>query len=185
MPTDIDPELILDALADGLSTEKVSRRYRVPLDEVRRIMKEATERCYDGAHLREHWMLEDRRLYAMELKFWHKAMEDNGSPADAMVAVKTSERRAVLAGANMPQSHVLAVVSQPTERRTSTERIGDVLDTLLGITDREKELRARDSAGEITADEAEEYRQFQYDRELKRREEIDRTWPSSACRDLK
>jgi hypothetical protein len=35
-------------------------------------------------------------------------------------------------------------------------------------------LRARDSAGEITADEAKEYRQLQYDRELKRREEIDR-----------
>jgi mannose/fructose/N-acetylgalactosamine-specific phosphotransferase system component IIB len=119
-------------------------------------------------------MLEDRRLYAMELKFWHKAMEDNGSPADAMVAVKTSERRATLAGANMPQSHVLVVVSQPTELRTSTERMSDVLDTLLGITDREKELRARDSAGEITADEAEEYRQLQYDRELKRREKIDR-----------
>jgi len=49
-----------------------------------------------------------------------------------------------------------------------------LLDQFLGITDREKELRARDSAREITADEAEEYRQLQYDRELKRREKIDR-----------
>jgi hypothetical protein len=33
-----------------------------------------------------------------------------------MVAVKTSERRATLAGANMPQNHVLQVVSQPAKR---------------------------------------------------------------------
>jgi len=173
MPTEVDPETILDALADGLTQAQVSTRYHVPIGKVRRLMKEATERCYDGAYLREHWMLEDRRLYAMELKFWHKAMQD-GSPADAMVAVKTSERRATLAGANMPQNHVLHVVSQPVANRSTTEQLSDALDTLLGITDRERVLRDKHNAGEITADEAEEYRQIQYDRELQRREKIDR-----------
>jgi hypothetical protein len=76
----------------------------------------------------------------MELKFFHLAME-TGSPAHAMVASKVNERRSVLAGANMPQSHVLQIVSQPVEDRSSTERLSSALDRIMNVTDREKELR--------------------------------------------
>ena len=166
MPTEIDPDTVLDALADGLSMQKVSRRYHLPLAEVRKIMTEATERCYNGGYLREHWMLEDRRLFAMEMKFWHKAM-DEGNASDAMVAVKTSERRAVLAGANMPQSHVLHVATQPAEdKRTSTEQLRDVIDELCHITSRERCLiDKRDIAQEaLSDDEASELEALQIER---------------------
>jgi hypothetical protein len=143
----VDLDTILDALADGLTIEGAAKRYRITPDEVRAIVKEATERCYDGAYLREHWMLEDRRLFAMEMKFYHLAM-DEGNPAHAMVAVKTSERRAVLAGANMPQAHVLQISPVQPQTKTSTERIRNALDTVLHISPRERQLQDKKSYGE-------------------------------------
>jgi hypothetical protein len=61
-------------------------------------------------------------MAAVELKFYTEALEGDGDPQSAIVFVKTSKRRATLAGANMPQNHVLQVVSQPPEAKTSTER---------------------------------------------------------------
>ena len=47
----IDPEVILDALAGGLSVEKAAKQFRVPADDVRKLLKEEIERCRDGDHL--------------------------------------------------------------------------------------------------------------------------------------
>lgn len=114
-----DPEAILDALAGGMSIPKAARHFDVPEVEVREILK-AVERCRDGAHMREVWALADRRLAAVEHKFYNKAIEGDGDPQSAIVFVKTSERRATLNGANMPQSHLLQVVGQPSPREMTT-----------------------------------------------------------------
>ena len=81
-----DPEAILDALAGGMSVPRAAKQFDVLEPEVRRILKEAVDRCYDGAHLRETWMLEDRRLAAVGLKFFHRAMEGDGDAQSAVVA---------------------------------------------------------------------------------------------------
>jgi hypothetical protein len=132
-----NPEAILDALAAGLSIPKAAKRFHGSASEVRQLLRDEVERCRDGEHMSEVWMLADRRLAAVELKFLQR------DPQSAIVFVKTSERRATLAGANMPQSYVLQVVSQPPEAKTSTEPMRAVLDDLLGITDRERELDDR------------------------------------------
>jgi hypothetical protein len=125
-----DPEAVLDALAAGLSVEKAAKQFRVPADDVREILKDEIERCRDGEHLRAAWALADRRLAAVELKFYHKALEGDGDPHAAIVFVKTNERRATLNGANMPQSHILQVVSAPQQTQTSTERIRAAIDRI-------------------------------------------------------
>jgi hypothetical protein len=127
-----DPEAVLDALAAGLSVEKAAQRFCVPADDVRKILKDEIARCRDGEYLREAWTLADRRLAAVELKFYNKALEGEGDPHAAIVFVKTSERRATLNGANMPQAHILQVVNSPPETQTSTERIRAAIDRIRG-----------------------------------------------------
>jgi hypothetical protein len=66
----------------------------------------------------------------------------------------------------------------PPDARTSTEKMSDALDTLLGVTDREKELRdkANTLAGGrgLTEEETTEYQAMQDAREAKRREAYDK-----------
>jgi hypothetical protein len=47
----------------------------VPVADVRKILKDEVERCRDGEHMREVWALADRRLAAVELKFYNTALE--------------------------------------------------------------------------------------------------------------
>jgi hypothetical protein len=168
-----DPEAILDALAAGLSVEKAAKRFHAPIAEVRKILRDEVERCRDGEHMREVWTLADRRLAAVELKFYNKALEGDGDPQSAIVFVKTSDRRATLAGANMPQNHVLQVVSTPPEAKSSTRQIREALDNVLGITSRERELEDKElySDDMLTADEQAELDQLRAVREAKREAE--------------
>src|SRR5215471_9050921 len=119
-----DPEAILDALAAGLSVEKAAKHFHLPVADVRKMLRDEVERCRDGEHLREIWTLADRRLAAVELKFYNKALEGDGDPQSAIVFVKTNERRATLAGANAPIGHAVTVMHQaaPPEL-TSIDRI--------------------------------------------------------------
>src|SRR5262249_42508697 len=80
-----------------------------------------------GAVMASTWAkcgaLADRRLAAVELKFYNKAVEGDGDPQSAIVFVKTSERRATLAGANAPIGHAVTVMHQaaPARELTSTQ----------------------------------------------------------------
>src|SRR5215471_19316388 len=131
-----DPEAILDALAAGLSVEKAAKHFHLPVADVRKMLRDEVERCRDGEHLREIWTLADRRLAAVELKFYNKALEGDGDPQSAIVFVKTNERRSSLNGANMPQSHVLQVVSAPPEHAPTTT---DELEAAIERIQREKQ----------------------------------------------
>ena len=115
--------------------------------------------------------LADRRLAAVEHKFYLRALEGDGDPQAAIVFVKTNERRSTLNGANMPQSHVLQVVSQPLEhQKTTTDEMEAVLDRIMGVTPRERALenKQRYSDEPLTADELAELDQLRAEREAKR-----------------
>lgn len=128
----IDPEIVVNGIANGLSIRDAARHYELSEAEIRAILKRATDECYDGIHLREQWMLEARRLQAVGLKFFHKAM-DEGDPQAAIVFIKASERAATLAGANAPTGHAVSVIDHTAalEQPTSTQRIRRVLDELI------------------------------------------------------
>src|SRR5262252_4187846 len=133
-----DPEVVLDALAAGLSVEKAAKRFHMPASEVRQLLRDEVDRYRDGEHMREIWALADRRLAAVEHKFYNRALEGDGDPQSAIVFVKTNERRSTLNGANMPQSHVLQVVSQPPEHAPTN---ADQLEAALARIQREHQKR--------------------------------------------
>jgi hypothetical protein len=126
-----DPEAILNALAAGLSVTKASEKFHTPVAEVRQLLRSEIEHCLDGARLREAWSMMDRRLAAIELKFYNRAIEGDGDVQAAQIFVKISERRATLAGLNAPSSHIVQVSHVPPDQvQTSTERIRAALDRL-------------------------------------------------------
>ena len=180
--TDTDPdreEEIIQAVADGLSATKAAKRFGLSLKNVRALIKREADALSDGQTLREQWMLEDRRLRAIGLLFYEKAIKE-GNPADAMIFIKASERRATMNGANAPTSHQIHLMNDAApDQRSSTQKLSDVLDHVLGITDRERDLRNRRDAAKwndgppLTQEEEAEYRAMQDARETKRREDYD------------
>ena len=157
--------------AAGLSVEKAAQHFHLPVSEVRQMLRDEVERCRDGEHMREVWALADRRLAAVEAKFYNKCLEGDGDPQAAIVFVKTNERRSTLNGSNMPTSHMLHVVSQPLEhQQTTTDEIEAALDRIRGVSDRERALenKHRYSDEPLTADELAELDELRAEREAKR-----------------
>jgi len=123
---------VLDALIGGLSLAGVADRFGISKSAVQAILKQETDRVYDGAEMRAEWMLTARRLRRMELAFDKKAVEQLDCAA-AIVAIKASERRATLTGANAPIGHAVAVMTQSAEEPTSsTEKMLEAIRRLRG-----------------------------------------------------
>jgi hypothetical protein len=137
----MDPSNLVHAIADGLTLAQAADRFGVSIDEVRAAQKEALEAFSNGEALRLEWMLESKRLAACGMRFYQIAMRDN-DPQAATIFLKASERRATLTGANAPVGHSLSIMyKQAAEvQKTSTERIHDAFDAVLGISMRERQL---------------------------------------------
>ena len=128
-----DRDKVLDALMDGLSVEAAADRFNMREADVAEILKAETDRVYDGSAMRAEWTLTGRRLRRMELAFDKKAITEMDCAA-AIVALKASERRATLTGANAPTAHLgtwtvmhaEAVAEQPN----STQQMLEVLNRL-------------------------------------------------------
>jgi len=93
-------------------------------------------RVYDGTDMRAEWALTARRLRRMALAFDKKAITGLDCAA-AVVAIKASERRATLTGANAPPSHLVTIMHQQVseEQPTSTQKMLDAIRRLRGETD--------------------------------------------------
>jgi rhamnose utilization protein RhaD (predicted bifunctional aldolase and dehydrogenase) len=133
----IDREAILDALMEGSSIAAVADLFDLREAEVRQILKEETDRAYNGEEMRAEWTLTARRLRRMELAFDAKAIADLDCNC-AIVAIKASERRASLSGAGSAQpSHLIAVMHAKAieEAPTSTEQMRRALDSLKHLRD--------------------------------------------------
>ena len=127
-----DHSAVLDALAFGLSIEDAAGRFGMREAEVRQRLKQETDRVYDGVEQRSQWMLTSRRLELIEVKFARKALDDM-DPTAAIVAIKASERRATLCGANAPPAHLVTVMhTQPIEDGTSTQKMLEAIRRLRG-----------------------------------------------------
>jgi hypothetical protein len=156
----VDPETIVDAIADGLAVPEAVHRFGLDEREIRTILKRATERCYDGAYMREAWMLEERRLAAVGLKYYQRAMEGDGDPQAAIIFIKASERRATLRGANSPVGHAVTIMHQAAEPQlTSTKRIRLAVDAVKGITPEHRaQMDAEEDAKWATSEPPEDKR---------------------------
>ena len=74
-----DNNAVLDALAFGLSIEDAAGRFGMREADVRELLKQETDRVYDGVEQRSEWMLTARRLQRIELKFRPQGARRHGS----------------------------------------------------------------------------------------------------------
>src|SRR5215471_5520421 len=140
----IDLDSMVQSIADGLTVTQTADRFGVSIDEVRDAQKQALAAFSDGDALRLDWMLEAKRLAACGMRFYQIAMRDN-DPQAAVIFIKASERRATLMGANAPAAASVKLIheAKPEEHQTPTQRIRHVLDNIMHITPRERELLDR------------------------------------------
>src|SRR5215469_12737464 len=136
-----DRDAVLDALAFGLSIEDAAGRFGMREADVRELLRQETDRCYDGVEQRSEWMLAARRLQRIELKFARKAFDDM-DPTAAIIAIKASERRATLCGANAPIGHAIAVMTQSAEDQPSTTQTERMLAAIKRLRGEEPEVSA-------------------------------------------
>jgi hypothetical protein len=171
MPT--DPDIVAEAVADGLSLRDASARFGVSEAEIHQLLEEATEHVFGGQHLRREWMFEAKRLAIVGRKFYRKAVDDLDAIA-ANIYLKSVERRAVLSGANAPQQHAVHLMTQAAPKQSSTEYYKQVLDSLQNYSPRQQELEDKDWRKEpMTDDEIAELDEFRSKRDRERMAELE------------
>jgi hypothetical protein len=168
-------ESVVMAVASGKSVREVAREFMTSEREIREVIKEESHKASSGESMRQNWFLESRRLEAAGLKLYNKGMAGSGDATALGIYAKLVDRRAVLAGANMPTTHVLNVTTSTAPiHQDSTEFYRHMLDSLQNYSPREQELEDKDWRKEpMTAAEAEELDRFRAERETRRRAEHD------------
>jgi hypothetical protein len=168
------PDIVAEAVADGLSIRDASARFGVSEVEIHQLLEEATEHVFGGQHLRREWMLEAKRLAIVGRKFYRRAV-DNLDAIAASVYLKSVERRAVLSGANAPAQYSVHLINQAAPKElNSTEHYKQLFDSLQNYAPREQELEDKDWNREPMTDaETEELDRFREEREVRRRAEHD------------
>jgi hypothetical protein len=85
------------------------------------------------AYLKRTLALELMRLDQLEMAFEGKALKDRDVAAGVLM-VKIAERRATLLGLNPPLGHAVYVIQHELPaRKTTTDEIGDLIDSIRGI----------------------------------------------------
>jgi hypothetical protein len=168
-------EAIVMKVASGASLHEAAREFMTTENEIRNVIREESHRAASGEAMRETWFLGSKRLEAAGLKLYTKGMAGTGDTTALATYVKLVERRAVLAGANMPTTHVLNVTTSTAPiHQDSTEFYKQVLDSLHNYSPREQELEDKDWRKEpMTDEEAAELDRFREERETRRRAEHD------------
>jgi hypothetical protein len=91
-------------------------------------------------------LYETRRLRELGQRYYAKGMQDGEEAASsAIIFLKSSERLATLTGMNAPIGHAVQLIhsTAPPTHQTSTQKLTSLLDVILHITPRERELTDR------------------------------------------
>jgi len=160
-----DHEAIVNEAIRGTSLRKIAKARGLTLSDVRKMVDDEAAQAFNGEQLRREWLYEARRLRELGQRYYDKAMTDaEDASSSAIIFLKASERLATLTGMNPVQGHAVQLIhsTAPLSRQTSTEQIRDVLDNILRITPRERELTDRlELNGEDTPEIRAEIEQLQ------------------------
>jgi uncharacterized protein YkwD len=110
-------------------------------------------------------LIEDARLEALGEPHYQRGKE--GDVASAAVYCKISERGASMRGMNAPQGHLVQLMhaANMPEKQTTTQHLRTVLDTILHITPRERQLLdKRELEGDDSAEVLAEINQLRAER---------------------
>ena len=128
------------------------------------MIDEEAAQAFNGEQLRREWLYEARRLRELGQRYYDKAMTDaEDASSSAIIFLKVSERLATLPHESSAGHAVQLIHSTaPLSQQTSTEQIRGVLDNILRITPRERELTDRlELNGEDTPENRAELEQLQ------------------------
>jgi hypothetical protein len=121
----------------------IARAHDCTVDQVNAALDRHPIELDRDRFLKRTLALELMRLDQLEMAFEGKAIRDRDVAAGALM-VKIAERRATLLGLNPPLGHAVQVIQhEPVEKKTSTEELRDVLDNIMRITPRERQLLDR------------------------------------------
>jgi transposase len=142
--TEVDTLAIVQAIAaNGASYEKVAKAFGLTAADVRSVINQAAGDRLSGEALRRELLLEVTRLDQLLTKYHGKAMADAPDAlASGALYHKLCERKHTLCGLNPVTGYAVQVIHSEAAPRpkTTTEEIGDVLDELRGISQRERAL---------------------------------------------
>jgi len=131
----------------------IARAHDCTIDDVHAALDQHPIERDRDTYLKRTLALELMRLDQLEMAFEGKALKDKDVPA-GMLLIKVAERRATLLGLNPPLGHAVQVIlHEPVEKKTSTQELRGLLDNILGITFRERQLLDR---RELDGDESAE-----------------------------
>jgi hypothetical protein len=121
----------------------IARAHDCTVDQVNAALDRHPIELDRDRFLKRTLALELMRLDQLEMAFEGKAIRDRDVAAGTLM-VKIAERRATLLGLNPPLGHAVQVIQhEPVEKKTSTEELRDVLDNIMRITPRERQLLDR------------------------------------------
>ena len=160
-----DHDAIIREASRGGSLRDIAKGHGLTVTEVRKIIDEEAAQAFNGEQLRREWLYEARRLRELGQRYYDKAMTDaEDASSSAIIFLKASERLATLTGMNPVQGHAVQLIhsTAPLSQQTSTQQIRGVLDNILRITPRERELTDRlELGGEDTPEIRAEIEQLQ------------------------
>jgi hypothetical protein len=108
----------------------IARAHDCSIDEVHAALDRHPIELNRDAYLKRTLALELMRLDQLEMAFEGKAIKDR-EPAAGALMVKILER---LLGLNPPLGHAVHVIPhEPPARKTSTQEIGELIDSIRGI----------------------------------------------------
>jgi hypothetical protein len=114
------------------------------IDEVHAVLDRHPIEVDRDKYLKRALAMQLLQLDELEVAFRERAIVDRDA-ASGLLLIKVAERRSTLLGLNAPIGHAVAVVQpEPPNKPTSTERIRALLDNILHVTPRERELLNRE-----------------------------------------
>ena len=143
--TDDDEAAIILAVANRTRVADIARAYRTTISDINAVVERRASEMFSGEAMRRKMFIEDARLEALGEFHYQRGKE--GDVQSGALYVKISERRATLSGMNAPSGHIVQLVgaANAPKAQTSTEQISSLLDNILRITLRERELLNQES----------------------------------------
>jgi hypothetical protein len=111
----------------------IARAQDCTIDQVNAALDQQPIELDRDRFLKRTLAMELMRLDQLEMAFEGKALKDRDVPAGVLM-VKIAERRATLLGLNPPLGHAVHVIQHELPaRKTTTDEIGDLIDSIRGI----------------------------------------------------
>jgi len=147
-----DDDAILEARAAGKSVERIAREFQTSVEAINRTLDAYSQELLSEPSLKRSLMVELHRMDRIHEAAYSKALA--GDVAAGMLCTKISQRRSCLLGLDPVAGYATVVISKPAPHQSSsTAKIRDTLNTLLGVDTHRAPDQERDDLRAPQADQ--------------------------------